>query len=629
MRFSVVGCALAGALACAASAQADVGVCNAPMKMSDGKVMRANLILPGDGKGSYPSAVTITGYNKDVSNPTGDSCPTTSALSKAGYVDITIDDRGTGSSQDQWQDWDARTQKDYEEELDWIQAQKWSDGDVAMHGGSYLGITSLLAAEADARRVAAGKPRAVKAVWADVPMADAYRDVTFHGGATDSGFMPLWLGLVNGVNAPPPSTMNQDPAGSTQTWIDHLTGDAEFAGLKLADATTGGDAAYDGDFYRLRSPVEHIEDITIPVAWTGGWWDIFQRGEPLLYEKMVNSPHRTFFMTPNYHGSPDPTAWAAQGYGDETSLMIKWFDRWVRHVDSDVIDGLAPVNLFTMGEDEWQHVQNWPVPGTDYTPFYLDPTVSGSANSLNDGTLAATPPAADGGDLAPLLPASSPCSRLTAQWTAGTGKIGNCETDNSTFEATALTWTTPPLSQDTELTGLTTADLWATVDNATDATLVAVLSDVDESGASNQVTAGFLLASQRANDPAKTTYAPTGEVIRPYHPFTRESQKPVESGKPEHYLIEIYPTSNVFAKGHRIRLTLATANTPSTSTPVPDLVNEAGGTITVLNGPGHPSNVLLPVHERGEGTFNRKAALRRAHKRARRAHSRRRAHRHV
>ena len=69
-----------------------------------------------------------------------------------------------------------------------------------------MGITSLLIAEADAARVAEGKPRAVKAVWADIPMADAYRDVTFQGGALDSGFMPLWLGLVTALSDLPPSS---------------------------------------------------------------------------------------------------------------------------------------------------------------------------------------------------------------------------------------------------------------------------------------------------------------------------------------------------------------------------------------------------------------------------------------
>src|SRR5205807_4070983 len=108
------------------------------------------------------------------------------------------------------------------EVLDWIQRQSWSNRSVATTGGSYMGITSFLVAEADAVRVKHGKRRAVKAIWADVPMSDAYRDVTFHGGAIDSGFIPLWLGLTSSLSSLPPSTTASDPAGSAPTWAAHL-----------------------------------------------------------------------------------------------------------------------------------------------------------------------------------------------------------------------------------------------------------------------------------------------------------------------------------------------------------------------------------------------------------------------
>src|SRR5204863_9243176 len=123
----------------------------------------------------------------------------------------------------------------------------------------------------------------------------------------------------------------------------------------------------------------------------------------------------------------------------------------------------------------------------------------------------------------------------------------------------------------------------------------AVVSDVaPAAGTSNQVTAGFLLASQRALDPDKSTYSRDGQLIRPWHPFTRQSQQAVIPNEANEYQIEIYPTSQVFKKGHQIRLTIGTANTPSTSVPLTDLANETG-TITLLHGPAYPSNVLLPV----------------------------------
>jgi putative CocE/NonD family hydrolase len=183
---------------------------------------------------------------------------------------------------------------------------------------------------------------------------------------------------------------------------------------------------------------------------------------------------------------------------------------------------------------------------------------------------------------------------MTAQWTAGLTS-GPCDTDNSSWEATGLAYTTPPLQKDTELTGLVKATVYAELTSAKDATLVAVLSDVDPStGKSNQVTAGFLLASQRALDRKKSWYSPDGLLIRPWHPFTRASQEPVNPGDANEYQIEVYPTSQVFKKGHQIRLTIGTADTPATETPLPELVNETG-TITLLHGPSYPSNVLLPV----------------------------------
>ena len=148
-----------------------------------------------------------------------------------------------------------------------------------------------------------------------------------------------------------------------------------------------------------------------------------------------------------------------------------------------------------------------------------------------------------------------------------------------------------------KITGLITADLWAKL-TATDATLVAVLSDVEASGASNQLTAGFLMASQRAIDPKLSTYAktPTGKLmIRPWHPFTKASQQPVAVNQPTEYKIEIYPTSAIVKAGDRLRLTIGTANTFSSAPPLPDLGNELGGTITLLHGGAYDSNVTLPL----------------------------------
>ncbi len=576
----------------AGTAHASRALCNVPIKTGDGIVLRANVWLP-DTEGAYPTVLTATGYNKDATNPTGQGCSGSGGLAAAdtsltdkGYAVMLVDDRGTGASEGKWDSWGARTQEDYKDVLDWIQAQPWSDDSVATTGGSYMGITSFLVAEADAVRVhSEHKPRAVKAIWADVPMSDAYRDVTFHGGAIDQGFIPLWLGLTTGLSDLPPSTLSSDPQAGAATYADHLRNGYDFAAQRMLEATLGGDGAYDGPFYRLRSPGDRADQLEIPVVITGGWWDIFQRGEPLLYEQLKHSPNKKLFMSPHYHTGGGPAM-------EDPELKQKWFDRWLKGVKNGV-EKTPAVNLYPMGGTAWQHYKTWPVPGTKYTPLFLDGAKSGSANSLNDGSLAATAAAQGDGDEAPLLPASSPCSRMTTQWTAGAA-AGPCETDNRTFEASGLTYTTAPLENDLQLTGPIVANVWAEL-TSKDATLVAVLSDVGADGASNQVTAGFLLASQRAIDPSRSTYGPGRVMIRPFHPFTRESQQDVTPNDPQLYRIEIYPTAAQFKKGDRIRLTLGTADTPATATPLPALLNELGGDIRVLRGGQYDSHVLLPM----------------------------------
>ena len=418
-------------------------------------------------------------------------------------------------------------------------------------------------------------------------MADAYRDVTFQGGALDSGFMPLWLGLVNVLSDLPPSSLSTDPQEAATIYLEHMLSNAEFAGVKVLESSLGEEASYDGPFYRLRSPVTRASEIKVPVVIQGGWYDLFQRGEPLLWESLKHTSHRVLIMSPHYHITGGPAI-------EPANLKEEWFRHWLQGVENNV-QYTPKVNLYPINGSGWQHFKAFPLPKTHYRREYLSGQESGSpALSLHDGSLTATAPTRqEAGDTEPLLPASSPCSRMTAQWTAGAASNPFCDTNNVTYELSSLTYTTAPMQAATPITGLISANLWATL-STTDATLIAVLSEVEPSGASNQITAGFLMASQRAIDPALSTYGPKGVMIRPWHPFTKDSQAAVTPGEPTAYDIEIYPTSDVVKAGNRLRLTIGTADTFSTMTPLPNLGQELGGTITILHDAQHPSSVLLP-----------------------------------
>ncbi len=587
---SLLVCGVAGVLP--SLAQATVSLCNVAIPMSDGTVLRANVYLPS-ASGQYPTVLTVTGYNKDAGNPTGQDCESSTGiagdepgLTEKGFAVMVVDDRGTGASGGKWEAWGQRTQEDYKEVLSWIQAQPWSDSKVAATGESYMGITSLLLAEADAERVAEGKPRAVQAVWADIPMADAYRDVTFQGGALDSGFMPLWLGLVTGLSALPPSSLSADPEEAAAIYIEHLIANGEFDGQKLVGSALGEESSYDGPFYRLRSPVTRAASITVPVVIQGGWYDLFQRGEPLLWESLKQSSDRVLIMSPHYHITKGPEL-------EHPALKQEWFSHWLLGAKNGV-QKTPQINLYSINGEGWEHFTRFPLPKTEYRHLYLSGAGSGSTPvSLHDGSLTSTPPQTEAGDTEPLLPASSPCTRMTAQWTAGAESNPLCDTNNNTYEATSLTYTSPPMASPTRITGLITANLWATL-STTDATMIAVLSEVEPSGASDQITAGYLLASQRALDPELATYGPRHLMIRPWHPFTKSSQQAVTPNEATEYKVEIYPTSDIVKAGNRLRLTIGTADTVSTLPPEPTLGQSLGGTITILHDPQHPSNVLLP-----------------------------------
>src|SRR4029077_13443470 len=122
------------------SAHASVSMCDVPITMSDGTVLRANVFLPST-SGRFPTVLTATGYNKDAANPTGQECTGSQGiagdepgLTEKGYAVMVFDDRGTGASGGKWSSWDQRTQEDYKEVLSWIQGQPWSNSSVATTG---------------------------------------------------------------------------------------------------------------------------------------------------------------------------------------------------------------------------------------------------------------------------------------------------------------------------------------------------------------------------------------------------------------------------------------------------------------------------------------------------------------
>jgi hypothetical protein len=145
--------------------------------------------------------------------------------------------------------------------------------------------------------------------------------------------------------------------------------------------------------------------------------------------------------------------------------------------------------------------------------------------------------------------------------------------------ADVLVYSTEPLQQDLEVTGQVTLDLYAS-SSAVDTDFTAKLVDVWPNGYAQNLTEGIIRASYRES---------TSEA------------KPIVPGKVYEYKIDMWSTSNVFLKGHRIRLEVSSSNFPrfdrnlNTGKSASTNSTFVKATNTILHDAAHTSALLLPV----------------------------------
>jgi hypothetical protein len=564
-----------------------------PIRMSDGVVLRGDLVLPTDADGKpvdrpLPVIVTITAYNKTVlSNGAGSTLAGADPgyLVKRGYAQLTVDARGTGSSGGQWAAFSAREDKDAGEIVAWAHRQSWSNGKVGMTGASYMGISQLFAA--------GGHPPGLKAIFPQVPAADVYRDVVASGGQIDVGFIPLWLGLVTATGLIPPAYTATEPQDGLGTLLEHLMAGGTFTLPLSLDALGGGDAAYDGPFYRERSPIEVLDDVTVPTFLVGGEYDLFQRGTPLDFEELQSNgaPVKMILGPWDHLQGSSGAAVGDAGYGDLAELQLRWFDHWIKGRDTD-LGQIAPVTYFEQGTDRWVHAGKFVDNDLHARSYALSGTATMGGGA---GELRRTTPVAGSSTLLP-LPVSGLCTRSTNQWTAGVLNMlwpdNPCFTDNSLNDLSGLTFETAPVTDEVRFQGPINAHLFVSTLSG-DGMLSVAVEDVAPDGTVHRITGGWQVISQRKLDPSRSRYL-DGELIQPYHPFTKEAKAPLPLGKIAPVDVEVFPTGAAIESGHRLRITIQGYDVPHLLAPVTDVVSQALP-ITLYSGPDHPSVITLPV----------------------------------
>ncbi|HEY4097794.1 MAG TPA: CocE/NonD family hydrolase [Baekduia sp.] len=380
------------------------------------------------------------------------------------------------------------------------------------------------------------RPPSLKAIFPYDGATDLYREFYTRGGAPTSLWFS-WLSQVAGLNIR--GSRVPDPSGIVEHARTHLRHEHPL---------------YD-DYWRERVAEPRLQDIDIP-AYFGCEWsfqELHLRGAFEGWERTGAIPKRLLIGP-----KPEPYRIYSAYHGE----ALRWYDHWLKGLDTGIMEG-DPIQLYIPGRDEWRGEREWPLARTEWQTLYL----GGPGDGAAAGTLADEP---------------------------GDDRSRSWRFDPHRHEVLAgqpcLTYRSAPFERDVEVTGPLALHLHL-ASTATDTDIYARVHDEAPDGSSRFLCKGALRASHRRQDPERST------PERPYHDHLAE--EPLEPGEVYELALEIWPTSNVFAAGHRVRLEVASSDTAFLS--IHGIVHQAppvflpDATNTVLEGRSHPSRLLLPT----------------------------------
>ena len=321
--------------------------------LRDGVVLFADVYRPA-GDGRHPVLVSKTPYSTERF-PTAYEAAV--YFAQRGYVYVYADVRGRHESEGSWQPF-FNSEKDGYDVIEWAAKQRWSNGKVAMQGGSYLGQNQWRAAQA--------APPSLVTIFPMVSSTSIYHDwITLNGGwrlSFNFGWGPVRM----------ESRIMQNPGPHTTTGLRGIHYDQVQWHLPLntMQQRVGRQARfYDewlahpdyDDYWRPLSVEERFDKIAIPVHTLGGWFDIFSQGTLRGYVGMSqkgaseNARRSHLVMGPWGHGPSQKTG--ALDFGpdaniDANALQLRWYDYWLKGMDNGLA-AEAPVKLFVMGRNEW------------------------------------------------------------------------------------------------------------------------------------------------------------------------------------------------------------------------------------------------------------------------------------
>jgi hypothetical protein len=592
-----------------------VGKTTYTVPAGDGTRLHVSVSFPTDPRtghaapGPFPVLLTQTPYGAGLdaiaNGASGGLVGASSYLVARGYIGVEMDVRGTGASDGTFGLFDPVQAQDGALITHWAAKLPHANGEVGLFGPSYLGIDQFGTA------VDAGPGSPIKAMFPIVSSTELYRDIVAAGGVPQIEFnLPYELALVPGLNLVNPILEGGPTVVSALG--QHLAAMLTTAIPQIANIASGGSQAYDGPYWQARSPISYLRQIVadkIPAFLVGGWFDLFQRGEPLNYSGFQNAyrhrpvlapmrPHQPvtgryqLIDAPVYHATTGSVSYRGL---DLNGLELAWFDRWLKGIPTGIDRTKTPLHVYDLGTSTYREASRYPFDQAKPTTYYFNA----------GGVLSPQRPATSGGSDSILFASGSiGCSNSSEQWSAGLFslalgffKLKNpCIADASLSQIGPwnVNYTTTPFTTPTTLAGPIGATIYAKA--STRETLwVVSISDVGPDGKSRQITQGVLAGSQRALQRSTTWWGTGGRPILPYHPYTQASVTPVVPGQMTRYDVEVFPTFDTLEPGHRLRVTIATDDFPHIIPNARQFANLLLGVYQVQRNASAASGVELPL----------------------------------
>ena len=558
---------------------------NIAMKTRDGVTLRADIYRPA-GQGPFPVLLQRTPYNKD-----GTASFATKATAR-GFMVVVEDVRGRYASEGEWYTFRHETDDGYDA-VEWAAGLPGSNGKVGMFGGSYVGATQMLAA--------IGAPPHLAGICPVVTASNYHENWTYQGGALTQWFDQSWTGglaqdtMERLVREASNARVGESKLPLTDFPLFNLTftpgGQGQSEKLAPYYLDWLAHPTYD-DYWKQWSIERDYSRIQVPALTIAGWYDLFQGGSLRNYmglrDHAGNAKARgtqRLLVTIGGHagigrkiGSVDYGPAAAQY--DEDEITLEWYEYLFQGKQNRWADASHPVRIFVMGKNEWRDEAAWPLANAQSARYYLHS--DGKANSAaGTGSISPAKPAGEKSDSFLDDPAN-PVPTVGGPLCCDFAHLAPGPFDQSKVEARpdVLVYSTSPLNSDLEITGPISAELWAS-STAVDTDLTAKLVDVSPDGKAINITEGILRLSFRDS--------------------TLGQPKPLTPGEPVKVTVDLWATSQVFLKGHRIRLEVAGSNFPRFDRNLHTGKRAAvssefqPATTILLHDAAHPSALVLPV----------------------------------